>query len=74
MSLLSLLLSLKSDLVDIIFEALSFEFQFVILGLKQTLRSALFFDFLGMLNQQVILVHLGQVALFADFDQLCVEV
>ena len=65
---LCLPLSFESLLMDVILETLAFEFELVILGLKDSPRGSLVFDLLGMLDEKVVLVHLGEVTLFSDLD------
>lgn len=72
MSLLSLFLCLETDFVDIIFQALRLEFEFIIFCLEDSLGSSLLLYSLGVLNQQVILVHLGQISLLPHFHELSV--
>ena len=74
MGLLSFLFSLEAHLMDIIFETLSFEFQLVVFGLQDALRGAFLFDFFGMLDQEVILLHFSQITFLSDLDQLSVQI
>ena len=74
MGLLCLLLSLEAHFVHVILEAFSLEFEFVVFGLEDTLRRALFLNFLSMLNQKVVFLHFGEIALLSHLDELGVKV
>lgn len=58
--------------MHIILQALCFELQLVVFCLQDTLCGALFFNLFGMFDQEVILLHLGKIALFSNFDQLSI--
>ena len=58
--------------MHIILQALCFELQLVVFCLQDTLSGALFFNLFGMFDQEVILLHLGKIALFSNFDQLSI--
>ena len=56
--------------MDIILKALVLELELIVLCLQDSPGGSLVFDFLGMLYQQVILLHLCQVSLLTDLDEL----
>ena len=58
--------------MDIILQALGLELEFVIFSLKDSLGGSLLLNGLGMLNKQIVLVHLGQISLFPHFHELSV--
>ena len=74
MGLLRLLFSLEAHLVDIILKTLGFELELIVLSLKDSFRGTLLFDLFRMLDQKVIFLHLGEIALFSYLDQLCIQV
>ena len=72
--LLSLLLRLQAHLVDIILKTLRLELELVVFSLKDSLTRPFLFYLLGMLDEQVILLHLSQVSLLSDFDELSIQI
>ena len=74
MSFLRLFLSLEAHLVHVVLQALRLKLELVVLSLKDALGRPLLLYLLRMLDQQVVLLHLGQVALFPHLDQLGVQV
>lgn len=60
--------------MHIVLKTLGLELQLVILSLEYALRSPLLFDLFGMLNQQVVLLHLSKITLLADINKLSVKI
>ena len=54
--------------MDLILKTLHFELEFVIFSLKDSFGGALILYLLGMLDEEIIFIHLGEVSLFPDLN------
>lgn len=67
MCLLRLLFGFETHFVHIVLQALGLELELVVLSLQHSLGRSFFFNFFGMLDQQVVFIHLCHIPLFAYF-------
>lgn len=56
--------------MNVIFKAFGLKFELIILCLKYSFRRSFLFNFFRMLDKQVIFIHLGEVSLFPDINEL----
>ena len=68
--LLRLAFSLELLFVDVILQALGLELELVVFRADYATLGALFFNLFGMLDNEIVLLHLGGVSFLADLSHL----